>query len=465
MYRKAIILFLSLLLFIPVFAQGAGRCVLTFSVTPDKVQVNPGDTINYTVRLKNIGKGTCTNTSYSFQYSDKEKFVSSVPAPRSGDYYWSVGTLGPNKQYVSTLVTKVNSDIIDSTVIDTESWASADSATDVYVTGKVIVSIATSVVITNPPPLPPTTPITNTAAIQAWVYPGNPSCNAMNQYSDGRSIDTLKPEYYTVLSDGTLRLKTTALDGCNAYSSSNVSDIKAHSKYQYVTVSGDIRNTRKLLSSAALQSSAITTLVDFAVQTGFTGIELDWEGFGDWTEADYIGYKSFVTSLQNSLHTKNKMLMIDAPAIPNSTYQGYFQFKYEDFKHIDYVAIMAYDYQYDFGVGEPVAPDFWITDTVNWAKDRLPLDKIIIGVASYGYHGVPGSYNISIDTYLQSTAYPGFSTRKISSDGEGTWINGGIYYSVQESSTLDRKKKLIESLGIKNISVWHLGGNQWFGNM
>jgi spore germination protein YaaH len=154
--------------------------------------------------------------------------------------------------------------------------------------------------------------------------------------------------------------------------------------------------------------------------------------------------------------------MIDAPAISDPVYQGYFQFKYEDFTNVDFVTIMAYDYQYDWGVGEPVAPEFWLKNVINWAKVRLPLEKIVIGIPAYGYHGTLGSYNMTIDTYAQSSTYPGFSTRKINSEGEEVWTNGNIYYSAQPKSSLDRKKTLIESLGIKNISVWHLGGNNWF---
>lgn len=481
MPKNSIFLLLLIFLFIPTPTHGAGKCVLAFSVMPDKTQVNPGETIKYAVKLKNIGKGTCMNASYSFQYSSDEDFVSSVPSPRSGDYYWSVGTLKPNKQYTSTLITKAKLSDADNTELDTEAWATADSAADVYAAIRQVVLVEYTEDVPSVPPIstsspavpsvPPVSvpspiiPVTPIVDIQAWVYPGNPSCNAQNEYSDGRLIHTLKPEYYTVLSDGTLRLKTVAVDGCNAYSASNASSIKEHSQQQFVTVSGGISNIRKLFSSNSLQNSAITTLVNFAVQIGFTGIELDWEGFGDWTATDYSNYKNFVTSLQNSLHEKGKLLMIDAPAISDATYQGYFNFKYEDFTHIDYVAIMAYDFQYDFGVGEPVAPDFWITNVVKWAKNKLPLDKIIIGVASYGYHGVVGSYDVLIDTYSQSSTYSGFSTRKINADGEGAWIKDGIYYSVQEVSTIDSKMELLESLGVKSISFWHLGGNQWFSDI
>jgi hypothetical protein len=31
-----------------------------------------------------------------------------------------------------------------------------------------------------------------------------------------------------------------------------------------------------------------------------------------------------------------------------------------------------------------------------------------------------------------------------------------------DSKTLDEKKKVVEGQGYNKISVWHLGGNEWF---
>lgn len=328
--------------------------------------------------------------------------------------------------------------------------------------GMLLTKACTNTVTVSSPTTPP--PMTSTTQIQAWIYPGNPACSAASEYSDGRHIDTLKPEYYTVQTNGTLRQLTTAADGCNGYSAANVADIKKHSTSQYVTVSGITKNTRVLLASAVLQENAIASLTKFVIATGFTGVELDWEGFGDWTATDYTNFKKFTAALQKSLRAQGKKLIIDAPAISDPTYQSYFLFKYEDFTDIDYIAIMAYDYQYDYGVGVPVAPDFWLKNTINWAKARLPIDKIIIGLPAYGYHGTLGSYMMTIDTYAQSMTYPGYANRKINSDGEETWMNGSTYYSAQSTATLDKKKQLVESMGIKHISVWHLGGNRWFSN-
>lgn len=454
------LVFLAILLLttsiIPTAAKAAKKtasCSLQLVSAPSSSSLPLGGNANYQYTLKNIGTAACAGAGVSLYYADNEAFVSAVPAPSTSNYYWNIGRLAIGQAYVFSVNIKNIPD--DNTQIFGEACASANGASDSCVSQPVTL---TAPIIIPPDPAP----VLTSADIQAWIYPGDPACNAATEYSDGRQIDTLKPEYYTVQSGGALRQKTVAADGCNAYSASNTADIKAHSNHQYVTVSGNITNVHKLLSSASLQSSAITTLTNFTVSSGFTGVEIDWEGFGSWTAADYANYKIFVNALQNSLHAKGKLLMIDAPAISDPTYQGYYLFKYEDFTNIDYVAIMAYDYQYDYGVGAPVAPQAWLENVINWAKARLDVNKIIIGIPAYGYHGTLGSYSINIDTYAQSETYTGFSSRTVNADGEEFWLVGNTYYVNQSTSTLNMKKSLIESMGIKNVSVWHLGGNLWF---
>jgi len=469
-----LLLFVLMAIYMPktTLSKTGSNCSLQFVSVPSSRIVSSGGEVTYNYSLKNVGRSTCTGTSVSIYYAGNEEYVRSDLVPRASDYYWFMGNLA-KRETVSFSVTIKNVPNENNEMYG-EACASADYAEDACVKEAVTVSDQQS---STPPPtttvISPVTVVETTiipvssqtdslTSVQAWIYPGAPACNSTNEYSDGRQIDVLKPEYYTIQSNGTLRLRTVTSDGCNGYSESNVADVKAHSKSQFVTVSGSYTNMHLLLSSIDLQNTAIKTLTDFAVSSGFSGVEIDWEGFGKWTATDYSNYKKFVTALQSSLRSKGKLLMIDAPAISDSKYQSYFLFKYEDFTNVDYIAIMAYDYQYDFGVGQSVAPEFWLKNVINWAKARLPLEKIIIGIPTYGYHGILGSYNITIDTYAQSTTYPGFSTRKLNADGEEVWMSGSTYYSVQPVSVLNRRKALIESMGIKNISVWHLGGNQWF---
>lgn len=386
----------------------SGGCTLKLSVIPASKTITSGGEINYNLVATNVGNGNCNMTELTEYYPSNEKYVSSSIQPNAPSFYWLIGTLPAGQSYSLSLTTK-NVPDKTSQVLNTV-CVSYNGASDVCVDTKISI-FSSSTPTTTPAPTPTSTlvPTQTGAATEAWIYPGSPACNAANEYSDGRVVDTLKPEYYQVQSNGTLRQMTVSSDGCNGYSVSNVADVKAHSAHQYATISGDISGISALLASAPLQNSAITTLTNFAVSSGFTGIELDWEQFDSWSATDYLNFKKFTTSLENSLSAQGKKLMIDAPALTTAG----FQFKYEDFANLDYVAIMVYDYQYDYGVGQPVAPESWITNVTKYAESKLPVEKIVIGIPAYGYHGTLGSYSMIIDTYAQSSTYPVFQQEKL----------------------------------------------------
>jgi spore germination protein YaaH len=296
---------------------------------------------------------------------------------------------------------------------------------------------------------------------QAWIYPGEPACNAQKEYQNNQ-IDALKPEYLTVTSLGVIKRITT---GCNSFSLANASDVKANSTQQFVTISSGAANMAKLCSTIAKRTAGINAIIKLLDEIKFTGVELDFEGFGQWTLASYTNYKKFVTQLQNALHAKGYKLMIDCPPISNATEQGYYKFKYEDFKFVDYICVMAYDYQYDYGAGSSVAPIKWVQGICDWVKPRIDIAKIIIGVPSYGYHATTWlnddvGYDIKIDTYEQTSKVAGFDKAVRNADGELVFENGVFTYVYQDSQSIQTKINAIEAKGIPHKCLWHLGGNK-----
>lgn len=316
-------------------------------------------------------------------------------------------------------------------------------------------------------PTPTSTPVSiDTLRTMAWLYPGNPACDAQREIADGRTIHTLKAEYFTI-NGGFLTLLDTTNTTCNGFSLANVALLKQHATEQFITISSsNVNDMDSFLTSAQQASSSeISTLVAFVVTHNVTGIELDFEDFGSWTPEAYTKYKKFVTSLGNALHARNKKLMIDGPAISNSSEENWFVWRYRDFVNlpVDHMVVMAYDYQYDYGAGSPVAPLNWLTNVINWTSTQYPKEKITIGLPSYGYQGVPGSYRITILTNEQIRTKPGFATAlRDTSSGEMTWQSGTTVYFYQDSESLRQKRDLVRNLGISSISIWHLGGNNWF---
>lgn len=313
---------------------------------------------------------------------------------------------------------------------------------------------------------PPKAPASSGLTVMAWLYPGSAACSAKQEYQDGRVIDVLKPEYFTVGEDGRVVLLTEAARGCNGYSAKNAADVRAHSSEQFVTVSGLVDGIRALATSEERRAEATQTLVSFVVDANFTGVEIDFEDYGNWDESLYQGYLSFLTELGDALHARGKKLMVDVPPISNATEAGYYVLTYEDVAATpaDYIVIMAYDYQFDHGAGSALAPDAWVRAIIARAKAAISdRSRIVIGIPSYGYSGATGAFAVRRHSYADLAKVPGFdaATRDPSSH-ERMFEAGGKSYVYVDAEALDAKLALIRAEGITAISVWSLGGNQWF---
>lgn len=305
--------------------------------------------------------------------------------------------------------------------------------------------------------------------IMAWIYPGEPACTALTELKDGRRIDVVKVEYFRVDNQGNLAFLDEEKHGCNAYSASSLETIKTYSKEQYVTVASIDSNSMALFMQKDSETNVHTdALVKFVVDKGMTGVEIDFEDFGGWDASLYSGYKAFIQRLGTGLHENGKKLIIDGPAVSNAIEEKWYQWRYEHFVNlpVDYVTVMAYDYQFDHGVGEPVSPLEWLEDVIDWTTSKFPnKNKLVIGIPSYGYYGTIGQNKQTIATYLQISRYPGFATaQRDQKSGEMMWTNGDNFYLYQDSESINLKLKSITSKGINNVSVWHLGGNKWLSN-
>ena len=303
-----------------------------------------------------------------------------------------------------------------------------------------------------------------TSYIQGWVYPGQ--ADAVNDYTDGRVMQAIKPEYATIDNSGNFVIESNeGVYGVNVYTPANVASVKAYCSEPYFTISANRTGMSALVASATLKQSAIDNITTMLTDSGFTGVELDWEGYGTWTASDYTNFKTFVDSLTAAVHGIGKKIIVIGPPITNSTEQSFYQWKYEDFESsaVDYVLMMVYDYQYDYGAGVSVQPASWAQNACAWIRSKISdVNRIIIGMPNYGYHGATGGFTISIDTKAQSATYTGYNTATRNADGEMTWANAGTSYVFQDTTGINTKRERIEDEGITYVSVWHLGDNDWF---
>lgn len=302
-----------------------------------------------------------------------------------------------------------------------------------------------------------------TARNMASLYPG--ATNADEEYSDGRVLHYLKPRYYQVDASGALDQLVDPTDGANGYSVSNAADVIANSEKQLFSVYATAANTATLVNDSGKRSTAISDIVAFLATSGFTGVEIDFNGHSSWSSTTYGNYKTFVTDLVTAVHAVNKLVMIVGPAITNSTEQASHQWLYSDFESIDvdFIGCLLYNYQNVDGGGASVQPLSWMRDGIEWVRGQITdIDRIVIFTPTYGYHATTGGFSITIDTKTESEALPAYGTATLNADKEMGWVNAGISYKYQDTASMNAKREAIEDEGVKYISAYFLGGNEWY---
>ncbi|MHA6763841.1 glycosyl hydrolase family 18 protein [Streptacidiphilus sp. PAMC 29251] len=321
---------------------------------------------------------------------------------------------------------------------------------------------------------------TSGVELEAWLYPGSPGdtqCTGPAEYADNRVKNgALKPEYWTITSKGKVSLETAASGLCNAYSAANVADLKAHSAYQYPTVSGmTTADVHALVSSSSNRSSAVSQLTSLAVSANLSGVDVDLEDYWSWSAQDFTNYKTFLGQLASSLHAQGKKLLVDAPAMTEN--ESFYDYAAVSAEGVDELTIMAYDEEFDTAPGArclPITPLAWLKQVTQYAQSKVPDHaKLTIALPSYGISSADPcdldnvTGNIQFSDMKKS---PGFSTnastiaaRRDPSSGEIRWVSGGTLYDYVDSTALNTKLAVLTSLGVTKVSVWSLGGgNPWF---
>jgi spore germination protein YaaH len=241
-----------------------------------------------------------------------------------------------------------------------------------------------------------------------------------------------------------------------------------YSTKQLFTVSGSGTQLAQMVASSK-QAAAVSTLVSFAQQIGFSGVDIDFEGL---SSSVYPGYLAFVQQLGTALHAQGLELEIDVTAYANAGDESLDAFRYEDAVSlpVDGIVVMAYDFMTDYaadgakGAGDPIAPTDWTGQVIDWAFSKVgDKSRVVIGMPSYGYSGTTGSTTVARGPSTTLAAMAGASSAtEFPNAFEETWGSAGTSTVFITASELDSHRAFVVSKGATAISVWSLGGNSWF---
>jgi hypothetical protein len=166
------------------------KCTVSLSIVSNDNTAPVGGQIVYNIKVKNIGKVQCKNTSLSLYYADNESFVSSDIKTTASNYYWNLGVINSGIEKNIMVTTQATGYIGDSVAL--EGCATADSAIDSCASNGV--KIIGSIDITP-------TPVISTLSeygVWVWTSPLQMSQQYMVSIVDAAKTNGINTLYVTI---------------------------------------------------------------------------------------------------------------------------------------------------------------------------------------------------------------------------------------------------------------------------
>ncbi len=155
-----------------------------------------------------------------------------------------------------------------------------------------------------------------------------------------------------------------------------------------------------LLTDLATSERFLGDIVDYVVEMGYPGFDLDLEGID---AEDRDAYSAFVARLAEALHNQGKILTLAIPAKASDVRTGWAgPYDYAALgKHADLILLMTYDYSWSSGPPGSIAPQDWVDRVAAYAVRQMPASKVLLGLAFYGY-----DWNTTLGGRARALLYP-----------------------------------------------------------
>ncbi len=243
-----------------------------------------------------------------------------------------------------------------------------------------------------------TGPYTGPLEFSGWIPDWRLSSATLDVTPHLSQLKSVMPFGYKINSDGTIN-NASALSQ-NEWPAFIAAAKAAHSRVVPTVEWGDGQAIQNVLSNATTRVALEDTIANLVKANNFDGIDIDFEAKQEQTR-DY--FSTFLKGLYSRMGTKWVYCTIEArqPLIdrysPGTTPPPDATNYANDFvqinKYCDRVEIMAYDQgTIDTRLNAarsapyaPVADPGWVSDLVTLAAQNIAKNKIIIGVATYGY--------------------------------------------------------------------------------
>jgi spore germination protein len=286
-----------------------------------------------------------------------------------------------------------------------------------------------------------------------WFSTSAYSYDSLKEYWP--NIDILAPFWYTANPDSSIESRY----GGHQY---EVSSLTKNRNIKILPLINNNQQNNMILTDPDIRSKTINNIVNLINKYDYNGVNIDFEFIPSWTRNSYT---AFIKELSEKLHRENKILTISVfPKIDVPIeLQGAYDYSALA-PYIDRMVIMTYDHHWSTSTAGPIAPIDWVEKNISYTIEYLPADKILLGIANYGYDWPDTglSRDISSKEAIKIANEKGAELQwdtKSQSPYFYYWDNEGQKHEVwfENSYSLEFKLNLVNKYNLQGIAIWRLG--------
>ncbi|KPU45463.1 putative sporulation-specific glycosylase YdhD [Oxobacter pfennigii] len=233
--------------------------------------------------------------------------------------------------------------------------------------------------------------------------------------------------------------------------------------YALITNEFDGKLGKELLESPQNRQNLISNILSELKKYEYTGVNIDFEIL---YASSREHFSAFMKELYETLKPQGFAVTVDVPAkTMDVSYQTWiWAYDYSEIaKYSDRVIIMTYDEHYPGGEPGPVASINWVKNVIDYAVTVIPNQKILLGVAAYGYvWSSNGTKAYGIETLTDMAASYGKDIQwdPISCSPYFSFTDkSGIYHTVwfENNDSFEYKLDIVNDKKLGGIAIWKLG--------
>jgi spore germination protein YaaH len=231
-----------------------------------------------------------------------------------------------------------------------------------------------------------------------------------------------------------------------------------------------------LLRSAKAQQRAATYLAYLAARDNFLGWQLDLEYIDP---QDKSSYTQFVQRVAARLHKDGRLLSIAVVPRFSDVYpdadparefhSGEWGAPY-DFRAlgrwVDFMTLMTYDHHSVSTPPGPVAGYDWVKAALDYATERVPPQKVLLGIPFYGREWIQSGDLTSARTLTFAEAQNQMERLRVERLWDERWRTPWFQYHddsglhtgwYEDSKSLEAKLELMQKYRLRGFAAWRLG--------